>query len=177
MASGWCWDWPSMGTGAEGFLEERTVRGRTSFLHRVCKLPSVLPLSLFLYLLHFQDTPGKNSARRVFHCEAEPLPSGAPLCLHEATCFCPARPGPLGHLERCQGRSTYPRGRTFPSKVCEEAGVRMEKGGPVRSGPEGTVPAGCHHDDVLAETGRGGALGLGDGGNAHVPGMHLAGSP
>lgn len=47
----------------------------------------------------------------------------------------------------------------------------------MRSGPEGTVPGGCHHDDVLAETGRGGALGLGDGGNARVPGMHLAGSP
>lgn len=81
MASGWCWDWPSVGTGAEGFLEERTVRGRTSFLHRVRKLPSVLPLSLLLYLLHFQDTPGKSSARRVFHCEAEPLPSGAPPVL------------------------------------------------------------------------------------------------
>lgn len=43
------------------------------FLHQVRRLAGVLSFSLRLFLLHFQETPEKNSTRHVFHCEAELL--------------------------------------------------------------------------------------------------------
>lgn len=48
------------------------------FLHQVGRLAGVLSFSLHLFLLHFQETPEKNSTRHVFHCEAELLSLGVP---------------------------------------------------------------------------------------------------
>lgn len=43
---------------------------------QLCRLVSLLSFSLLFSLLHFQETPEKNSARHVFHSEAGPLPLG-----------------------------------------------------------------------------------------------------